>query len=71
MKKPKAQIIATIGPASANFETLLAMAEHKMDIVRINFAWSNLEAHSKEIALIREVEKKGGRKCLNSAIQRR
>ncbi|MFA6463383.1 MAG: pyruvate kinase [Candidatus Paceibacterota bacterium] len=60
MKKSKAQIIATIGPASHNYETLLEMVNHQMDAVRLNFSWDTLEYHQIQIRVIREVEKKLG-----------
>ena len=61
MKKSKAQIIATIGPASHKYEVLLEMVNHQMDAARLNFSWDTLEYHQIQIRAIREVEKKVGR----------
>lgn len=54
MKKSKAQIVATIGPASAHKESLMTMMRHHMDAVRLNFSWGSLSEHAEYIALIRE-----------------
>lgn len=60
----KAQIVATLGPASSNTETLLHMAEHQMDVARLNFAWGSFEEKAAQIAVVRDVEKKLQRKIL-------
>lgn len=60
----KAQIVATIGPASDNRETLKAMIEHELDVVRFNFSWSHLDERVRQIKLIRELEKECGLKIL-------
>jgi len=51
----KAQIIATIGPASTDRNIILAMAEHGMDIVRLNFSWADITTRLKQVSLIRSV----------------
>ena len=56
MKKSKAQIVATIGPVSSNEKTLKAMIEHQLDVVRLNFSWSNIKTHIEQIELIRKLE---------------
>ncbi len=61
MKRSKAQIIATIGPSSQKFETLVEMANHQMDVARLNFSWDTLEYHQKQIRIIREMSQKVGR----------
>ena len=61
MKKSRAQIVATIGPSSQKFETLLEMANHQMDVCRLNFSWDTLEYHQKQIRIIREMAQKAGR----------
>ena len=53
----KAQIIATIGPSSANFSILSKMIFHNMDIARLNFSWGSFEDHTKSIEIIRQAEK--------------
>lgn len=62
MKTSKAQIVATIGPSSQKFETLLEMANHQMDVCRLNFSWDTLEYHQKQIRVIREMAQKIGKK---------
>lgn len=58
MKNSRAQIVATIGPPSAAPETLEAMIEQKMDVVRLNFSWADFSERKKQIELIRQLEKK-------------
>lgn len=60
----KAQIVATIGPASSKEEVFLSMAEHQADIARLNFAWGSHDEKAGQIAVVRSVEKKVGRKIL-------
>lgn len=57
----KAQIVATIGPASENPEIFFSMVEHHMDVVRLNFSWGTLEEKVTQINLVRQAEKKIGR----------
>jgi pyruvate kinase len=57
----KAQIVATIGPASAKPEILKAMVEHQMDVVRFNMSWGDFETRIAQIVMIREFEKQCGR----------
>ncbi|MBR3227153.1 MAG: pyruvate kinase [Erysipelotrichaceae bacterium] len=60
MINKQTKIICTIGPASANYETILKMAEAGMDIARLNFSHGDHESHRKTIELIRKVEKENG-----------
>ena len=60
----KAQIIATIGPASDKCEVLFSMIEHQVDAVRLNFSWGNEQEKTNQINTVRESEKKFGRKIL-------
>lgn len=62
MKTTKAQIMATIGPASSNKDTLKAMALHHMSVARFNFSWGNSAERIEQIKIIRKVEKEVGRK---------
>jgi pyruvate kinase len=61
MKHSKAQIVATIGPASSNPETLRAMIDHQLDVVRLNFSWGDAPARVEQIALVRRLAKDAGR----------
>lgn len=60
----KAQIIATIGPASDKCEILFSMIEHQVDAVRLNFSWGNEQEKTNQINTVRESEKKFKRKIL-------
>jgi len=51
----RAQIIATIGPASAKKEVLKQMIENGMSAARLNFAWADKEEKGPHITLIREL----------------
>lgn len=64
MKTSRAQIIATLGPVSAKREVLKAMAEHQMDIVRLNFSWGSLDERVEQIKIIKDLERELGRKIL-------
>ena len=57
----KAQIVATIGPASCARDMLKAMIEHQMDVVRLNFSWGDLDERVGQIGMIRELAKEIGR----------
>ncbi len=54
-------LVVTIGPASSDRETFLAMAKAGLDIVRFNFAWGTLDERTQQIAMIRDVAKEVGR----------
>ena len=58
----KAQIIATIGPASSNKDILKEMMIHQMDVVRLNFSFGSYEEHAGYIKMIREVANELGRR---------
>jgi pyruvate kinase len=64
MSTIRAQIVATIGPASADHQILGLMIAQGVDIVRLNFSWGDLKAHGAQIALIRELEKETRKKIL-------
>jgi bisphosphoglycerate-dependent phosphoglycerate mutase len=48
------QIVATIGPSSAQPEILDEMMKAGMDVARLNLFWSDLNDHSLRIKIIRE-----------------
>jgi pyruvate kinase len=60
MPRSRAQIVATLGPASNNPETILAMVKNGMDIARLNFSWGTLAEHGQQIKWVREAGKKLG-----------
>lgn len=51
----KAKIVATLGPASANKETMVAMIQAGVNVFRINFSHGDHETHRNTIRLIREI----------------
>ncbi len=57
----RAQIIATIGPASEKPEVLQSMIENQMDIARLNFAWLDVQSGERQIELIRSIARECGR----------
>lgn len=50
----RAQIVATIGPASGSLEIIKKLIEHQMDVVRLNFSWGTYDEHKTYINNIRE-----------------
>ncbi len=55
MKKTK--IVATIGPASNNYDTLVRMVKSGMNVARINFSHGTLDQHKSTIDLLKKVRK--------------
>jgi len=62
MNHSKAQIVATLGPASTKPEILKLLVEHQVDVARLNFAWGTFEERIVEIKLLRDLSKKAGKK---------
>ncbi len=56
-RRRKVKILATLGPASSNKETITALLRAGADAFRVNMSHGDHEAHSRTIGLIREVEK--------------
>lgn len=57
----RTKIIATIGPNSANEETIFALAEAGVNIFRLNFSHGNKDFFRSVIAAIRSVQTKMGK----------
>lgn len=53
MKHSRAQIVATIGPASGSVEKLQEMISGGLDVARLNFSWGTYAEHHVYIANIR------------------
>lgn len=64
-KFKQTKIVCTLGPKSNNYQTILAMANAGMNVVRLNFSHGEHKDHLANIELIRKVEKENG---LNLAI---
>ncbi|MCB8960628.1 MAG: pyruvate kinase [Ardenticatenales bacterium] len=62
LPKQKTKIVATIGPASADLETLQALLEAGLSIARINFAHGDFASHEQTIANVRAAAEKTGRR---------
>jgi pyruvate kinase len=57
----RTKIVATIGPASREPETLARMVEAGMDVARLNFSHANHEVHAETADLVREASDRAGR----------
>lgn len=51
----KTKIVCTLGPASSDYDTLKAMAEAGMDVVRLNFSHGDHATHQNYIRTVRQV----------------
>ncbi len=56
----RTKIVATIGPACRNKETLRAMVRAGMDVARINLSHGTHSEHTRDIATIREIAAEEG-----------
>ena len=57
----RTKIVATIGPASRDPETMVRMVEAGMDVARLNFSHGNLELHKENAERVRAASAKVGR----------
>jgi pyruvate kinase len=57
----RTKIVATIGPASRDPQTLLAMVQAGMDVARLNYSHGTLEEHAETARRVREASGQGGR----------
>ena len=57
----KTKIVATIGPASRDRETLVRMVEAGMDVARLNFSHGTHELHAETADWVREAANRAGR----------
>ncbi|MFY0628126.1 MAG: pyruvate kinase [Reichenbachiella sp.] len=60
MQQKRAKIIATVGPASNNKETLKKLIEAGADVFRLNFSHGTHEDHKKVVQMIDEVNEELG-----------
>jgi pyruvate kinase len=58
----RAQIVATIGPASASLEIIRELVKHQLDVVRLNFSWGTHEEHASYITNVRTAAAEAGRR---------
>src|SRR3954454_3108738 len=57
----RTKIVATIGPASRDPETLVRMAAAGMDVARLNFSHADHETHAETAELVRAAADRAGR----------
>jgi pyruvate kinase len=57
----RTKIVATIGPASRDPETLVKMVEAGMDVARLNYSHGTLDEHAETAARVREAAGRVGR----------
>jgi pyruvate kinase len=57
----RTKIVATIGPACRDPETMARMVEAGMDVARLNFSHANREVHAENAERVREAASRAGR----------
>jgi pyruvate kinase len=57
----RTKIVATIGPASREPETLLRMVNAGMDVARLNYSHGTLEEHAETVRRVRDAAGRAGR----------
>ena len=57
----RTKIVATIGPASREPETLLRMVQAGMDVARLNYSHGTLDEHAETIRRVRDAAGRAGR----------
>ena len=60
IKFNRTKIIATLGPASSNYEMMKSLVAEGVDIFRLNFSHGDYETHQKNIDLIRQLNTEFG-----------
>ena len=60
-RRRNAKIIATLGPSSNNYDTILKLFDAGIDVFRMNFSHGSHEDHKKNYEIIRQVEEERGR----------
>lgn len=60
-RRRKAKILATLGPASSDAETIRVLHEAGADVFRLNFSHGSQADHAERYRIIRELERETGR----------
>ncbi len=60
MFKNKTRIVATIGPASASIEKMLALLQAGMNVARLNFSHGSFDDHARNIEKLRKAAQRSG-----------
>ena len=55
ISRKKTKIVATLGPATSNRETLLAMMDEGVNVFRINFSHADYDDVKERVKMIREL----------------
>jgi pyruvate kinase len=55
------KIVATLGPASSDYHSILALFDAGADVFRLNFSHGNQGQHQERVAIIRRIERERGR----------
>jgi pyruvate kinase len=61
IRKRRARIVATLGPASSDPASVEALARNSVDVFRLNFSHGTHENHAAALAAVRAAEEKVGR----------
>jgi pyruvate kinase len=61
LKRRRTKIVATLGPASANAETLDKLIAAGVDVFRLNFSHGNHESHANAYNLVRAAQERAGK----------
>ncbi len=57
----RTKIVATIGPACRDPETLTRMVEAGIDVARLNFSHGTRDEHAENVQLVRDAASRAGR----------
>lgn len=57
----KAKIVATLGPATSDLQTITELFDAGVDVFRLNFSHGSHEDHRRRYEIVREVERLSGR----------
>lgn len=60
-RQRKAKIVATLGPATSDKETIMALFQAGVDVFRFNFSHGSHEDHRARHEIVRDIEKEVGR----------
>ncbi|MGV7243765.1 pyruvate kinase [Caballeronia sp. M23-90] len=61
IRSRKARIVATLGPATSDIDTITQLFNAGADVFRLNFSHGSHEDHKRRYDLVREVERASGR----------
>ncbi|WP_456450540.1 pyruvate kinase [Hydrogenimonas sp.] len=59
--QPKVKIVATLGPATNNPDTIASLVDHGVNVFRLNFSYGTHAEHGKSIETIRAIARQKGR----------